>query len=384
MKYNTKLIWDYINGEEINNIDELESDYKFMLEVLKITNDKNMYNLCSEEIKNNYEFIKSVIEIFIQDKKFIKQIMDEYLQKQTFNYNNEQEQNSNDNTYQELIFLVCDLTDSISKSIDDELIVYNLKRNAIYLKERANIVYSLRQEDYKTQQELGMGFAYLIYLIYPESKIILRYFAKRYIDEIFYNQEELTLEELVHKHFSSFEKLQEIGIKKYILNYIGYKDKYLSSYLLNNLDLIEKLEKSIMNIGNNWDNYNKRHTLDQLLLFEEETEKLIDKHHASFNILEAYYYIDNSNLNLPVKLCQDEYIKECIEELQKYKNDKIISINDRECLKEMIKLAKEIFILSEQDGKIEKNAFPLVPIVEKEVSKEIIINLSERKRKKIK
>ena len=80
MKYNTKLVWDYINGEEVPNIDDLESDYKFMIEVLRVTIDKKMYNLCSDEMKNNYEFIKSVIEIFIDDKKFIKEIADKYLE----------------------------------------------------------------------------------------------------------------------------------------------------------------------------------------------------------------------------------------------------------------------------------------------------------------
>ena len=186
MKYNTRLIWDYINGEEVKNIDELESDYKFMLEVLRITNDKNMYNLCSEEMKNNYEFIKSVIEIFIKDKQFVIQIIDEYLQKH----------NPDEIDYQELIFLVCDITDNINKDIDYDLLKYNLKRTMIYMKERANIEWNLNQEDYKTQQELGMGFAYLLYELYPNSPIILRHFAKRYIDEIFYNQEELTLEEV--------------------------------------------------------------------------------------------------------------------------------------------------------------------------------------------
>ena len=30
-KYSLKLIWNYVNGEEVPNIDELEADYKFMI-----------------------------------------------------------------------------------------------------------------------------------------------------------------------------------------------------------------------------------------------------------------------------------------------------------------------------------------------------------------
>ena len=227
-----------------------------------------------------------------------------------------------------------------------------------------------------------MGFAYLLYAVYPDSEIILKYFAEKYIDEIFYEQEGLKLEELVHKHFSTFEKLQKIGIKKYILNYIAYKDKYLANYLLSNLNLIDKLERNIMNIGINWNNYNKRNIKMKLLKFEEEAELIIEKYKPSFNLLEAYYHIDNMNLHLPVKLCQCEYIKEYLEEMQEYQNENIINIKDHECFKELVKLANKVFILSEKDGKIENKAFPLVPINKKVPSNEIVINLSKIKRKK--
>ena len=39
--YNIELIWNYINGYYIENVDELENDYKFMMKVISITKDKN-------------------------------------------------------------------------------------------------------------------------------------------------------------------------------------------------------------------------------------------------------------------------------------------------------------------------------------------------------
>ena len=50
-KYNQKLIWEYINGEEIPNIDKLEKDYQFLMQVIKTSKDKNMYNLCSDNLQ---------------------------------------------------------------------------------------------------------------------------------------------------------------------------------------------------------------------------------------------------------------------------------------------------------------------------------------------
>ena len=46
-KYSKELIDKYIKGEDIKNhqIEELENDKDFMIQVIKETNDKNFYNL---------------------------------------------------------------------------------------------------------------------------------------------------------------------------------------------------------------------------------------------------------------------------------------------------------------------------------------------------
>lgn len=72
-------ILDYINGEDIENIEELENNYKFMMEVIKLTRDKNMFNICSDEVKLNYEFIKFMVETFKKDVEFIDKIATEYI-----------------------------------------------------------------------------------------------------------------------------------------------------------------------------------------------------------------------------------------------------------------------------------------------------------------
>ena len=52
MKFNKDLVLDYVYGNDIcdYDIEKLENDFDFMLEVLKYTKDSNMYFFCSEEI----------------------------------------------------------------------------------------------------------------------------------------------------------------------------------------------------------------------------------------------------------------------------------------------------------------------------------------------
>ena len=53
-EYDLELIKNYVEGNDIDcDIEGLENDYKFMISVIKYTNDKHMYDLCSDNVKNN-------------------------------------------------------------------------------------------------------------------------------------------------------------------------------------------------------------------------------------------------------------------------------------------------------------------------------------------
>ena len=53
--YNKKLVFDYVVGNDLDDyeIDELENTPEFMIEVIKYTQDKKMYNFCSDNVKSN-------------------------------------------------------------------------------------------------------------------------------------------------------------------------------------------------------------------------------------------------------------------------------------------------------------------------------------------
>ena len=118
MKENKKnLVQKYINGEEIPEsvLKDLEKDKKFMMEVIKASKDKNIYNLCAEELKKDYEFIKYLILTFKDDVNFITMVANEYL-----NTNPKQE---------EVIELSVIMDDIIGYTVDNAFYQKKLQEN---------------------------------------------------------------------------------------------------------------------------------------------------------------------------------------------------------------------------------------------------------------
>ena len=58
--FDISLIKNYINGDSLGkySIDELENNCEFMKEVIDYTNDCNIYNLCSDNLKKRLYFCK--------------------------------------------------------------------------------------------------------------------------------------------------------------------------------------------------------------------------------------------------------------------------------------------------------------------------------------
>ena len=80
-KYSKKLIQDYILGNDIidYDIDDLENDPEFMMEVFFETKDKNMYDLCPENLKTDINFVKFIIDNFKEDKVFLLDAIETYI-----------------------------------------------------------------------------------------------------------------------------------------------------------------------------------------------------------------------------------------------------------------------------------------------------------------
>lgn len=325
IEFNKNIVWDYINGKDIENIDELEDDYKFMMEVISITNDKNMYNLCSDKVKENYDFIKFMVYTFKNDKDFVNEIALEYLNKVA----------EDDITYRELIFIMSEL---FNNRYDKRAIYYNAKRAVIYTSQRVIIDTFISEEfDEKARAQYGLGFAFVLVSDLSGSDVIINYFAKKFLDEIFYENDGLSLEELVHSKISNLNKLNMNGVKNFILDYVKNYDVILSDYLFVHINLIEDVEKDINIIVDNWDNYLEK-TLDiKRDIFEQEVNNFIFEYGARFDYNDVCSYIDR-NLNLSVKLCIFNNYDIYFIDMRR------INLKEYECLKKIIQLAKDLFL----------------------------------------
>ncbi len=133
-KYSKKLIWDYITGEEIANVEKLEEDSDFMIDVITITQDKKLYSLCSDTIKRNYEFVKFMVEQFKNDKEFIVKVADFYLATV----------DKQDVTYYELVIIMKKILKyenlGESKNLDEAIYRYNIVASTLLATEKLAIV----------------------------------------------------------------------------------------------------------------------------------------------------------------------------------------------------------------------------------------------------
>ena len=209
-KYSDKLISDYILGNDIDNIDELENDSRFMLEAIKLSKDKNLYNLCSDEIKGNTNFVIELLNIFNENKDFCINIALNYL-----NYSFDK------------IGLI-EVAVRINNINDKRLINYKFILNEFY----SNV-----KDYYK----------------YNLSDTVLNYVAKLKLKEIFNNQN--NLEDMVHKSFKNKEDFMNVGIINYMISYINLFDGYISLYVFKNKELLNKYMYLFENILDNFDNY---------------------------------------------------------------------------------------------------------------------------------
>ena len=150
-KYNSKVVFDYINGNEIidYNIDELEDDYKFMMMVINYTNDKNMYNLCSDKVKTNYEFVKYIINKFKDELSFISGVADYFL-----------ENNKDDLKELEIVIIMHNLTKNKIKEFNK----YKVLTDANYSTKlvELELIRQTYKDDEEVIDEMQMGFWFII------------------------------------------------------------------------------------------------------------------------------------------------------------------------------------------------------------------------------
>ena len=239
------LIEKYINGDDLGeySIEQLENDKDFMTSVINYTNDVKMYSLCSDELKKNYEFVKYLLLKFKNNPDYITKIADYYF--------------GNSDIDIERIELGIIMEKILPQDSEIERVIsQNLKYKVLndieYGSEKFEINVA-KAENPKLESKIGKGFL-VIFDLYSDSDIILDYYAKRFLDDII-EENDIDFEKMLHNQFKSADKIKEVGINNYIINFISCYDSMLGQYMSTHLDLIKPVANKIKNIQDNWDSY---------------------------------------------------------------------------------------------------------------------------------
>lgn len=335
-KYSEELIVDYIYGNDIEDydIDDLENDYKFMMEVIKYSKDKNMYDLCSDEVKQKYEFVKFMIEMFKEDDKFIISIANNYLDNI----------DESDITYKEIVVLISNLIDA-NKNAD--AIEFKIKSQLISEAEFVEIAAFLEQcNDEELKEKIGLGFVYIMEK-YGNSKILMDFFANEFMENIFYYNEEYTLEQYIHLNVRDKNKIIEPGINNFIINHVGTFDTALAGHISSNINLIKHLYKNIEQIANKWDYYMVSLNNRREAIIEQEVYKFMDKEkiHVDFSVFKL---INHLMTNLGYTPLDEEIFFDDDDELnlkiyKKLEEGKGFSLEEYKLISYLTNLIKEIY-----------------------------------------
>lgn len=246
---NDMYLFNYIKGNDLDNKEILQDDYRFMMKVIDITNDMNYYKLCTKNVRSNYNFVKFLINKFSFDKSFISVISYFYFQNNIINIK-----------YKELLIIVNDLCVDVNNfcSYSNKVLL-----SAFYNSELKNINnYKKNNIDYCDIVQKGF---IIIHKNYRESYIIMDYFAKRFINEIFIKNGIFSIEDFIYKKFNSLEQIKDYGINKFLINYIENYDMCLADYVRCNVELLDDIklnltyiEQKINNINNNLINFERK------------------------------------------------------------------------------------------------------------------------------
>lgn len=278
-KYDGKVIFDYVNGNDLDfDIDDLENDYYFMMQVIFYTNDKKMYNLCSNKVKTNFKFVNFVIKRFYNDIPFVINIVNYFIKN-----------SDNDIEKIELVLIICDLLKNKKDNFDDEYYSCMMMLNRVYRTEKTIIdLIKSDEENKEIFARYGLGFIFILDK-YSGYKRVMDYFASQLINDIL--DMDINFERIVHKHFDSFLELENYGINNFCIDFLKTYDISLSEYVSGNLNNLDSLKKRLRLIKRNWDNYNLLYKKNQYSLLFDVVNDYVTYNNSCYFTLGIICYI---------------------------------------------------------------------------------------------
>ena len=298
--YSKKLIYDYIIGNDIDNLEELESDNNFLFDALKLSHDISYYSYLDISYRRSYDVIKYMLlnfkdnlDVYQEDANYLLDSLDVESME-----------------YKEIIVLIA----AIDKDIFND---YKISRAGFYVTDKVEVG-AIQNSDKELEELIGLGFE-VVLSKYEDKPLILDYYVICFLYEIFYLDK--NFEEIVHKNIKNKEKLIKIGNTKFLLDYIGNLDYYLKEYLKEHLYLLDNLSKDLDLVKNNWDNYIKRINEQRVAIVYQVVDKFAEEYRGKF------YFDIYAVLDKIIRKYHLEEVFELEEELQEF------DLKDNEYLK---------------------------------------------------
>ena len=321
-KIDISLIRKYVNGEDLGeySIEQLENDKDFMMGVISYTNDTKMYSSCSELVKQDYEFVKYLVLKFKDNSEFITAVADNYL--------------DNTDTDWERRELNIIMEKVLPKELSEK---YEMVNETLYFEKRLEVEIA-EVKDSKLETMIGMGF-WIMFDQYNGSDVILDYYANNMIGEII-RDNNINFEKMLHTQFKSSDKITEMGINNYIVNFIGYYDSMLSSYVSTHLDIIKPIANRIKLIQDNWDKYSSVDEIRKYNNMLDMVHEYMGMSDSNMEENEVLYYVAKE-LGIIEKVKQYDGSKEAEERFEEEYGYGLYDDCDEEVMDDMVRFEIE-------------------------------------------
>ncbi len=334
--YSPLIIDKYLNGDDLDlDVDALENDPDFMLQVLKKSGDIKMYEFCSDSLKENADFVKSVIKLFPDNFEFLEEEVEPVLNNRAFRN-------------QECIEINILMSELSPKSSNK----YSNICNTIYLSSIVKIrssIEELLEENPDSINDIGNGFVYF-YLEYPDSEIIKSFAAKKMLEEAYGNG---NLEKIVHANFSDFSDLEKMGKNRFITDLISQYDSFLWSYVINHEQLLDYVNRELDRTKQNWSKYMDRLNNWRVDAVEREAEYYVDDNYPYSNVFPGKIVF------MSVGMLGLESIFEKYDEFYdgEYHDDCECTVEELDCINHMTKYIKRVFATKEIDNSLYRDNY---------------------------
>ena len=279
-KYKKSLIESYINGNDIEgyDIEILENDPQFMMEVIDYSGDAKMYRYCSDEVKRNSDFIIFFITKFKNKVELVYEVIDKFLELQ-----------DNDVKRLEVLATFRNLRIPEKNNLTRP---YEFIMRKIYTKARLECEF-LRVEKPKYKD---MSDFLILKFIFGSSKVALDYLAEQYLNEEIdvsseMNDEEFDLAKIIHDNFRTYEEFEQFGINKFLIELARRYDEDVADYIACNLEVLTNWKGILAHVKNNWDIVNQYNEMQCYELLEQKIDEFLEGYEPNFDIAEVIYKI---------------------------------------------------------------------------------------------